>query len=341
MKNMRSFLLAVGLVLCPLGVQAQTTIKVGVTRATVAGAPLTALDKGYFKEAGLKVDIEFLDASASAVALLATNQFQVIEGGLSASFFNGLKQGLPVKVAMDTASTPIRHNLMVRTDLKDQIKSIADLKGRTIGINAPNSIVLYELTKVLESGGLTQRDVETRVVTFSQLPIAFATKAVDAAIVIPPWTAQLPQENLAVPFVEVDDVAKPSPMTISVTMFNTDWAKKNPEVAQKYFTALLRGVRDYCNAYHHGSARADVSRSIVGNGIVPDVKVLDALPWNARNPDGHVNRESLLDIQRWYVKEGLVSDEQAVDQLLEPQFAEKATQTLGEFKIEGTTPGCR
>jgi NitT/TauT family transport system substrate-binding protein len=344
MKKAALALALAGALMWPAFAGAQTKMKVGVTRAVVTGGPLTALAKGYFKEAGLDVEIDFLDASASAIALLARGQYQVIEGGISASFFNGLQQGLPVKIAMDTVSTPIGHNLMVRTALKDQIKTIKDLKGKTIGVNAPNSIVLYELTRVLETEGLTLEDVQTRVIAFPQIGVAFSTGAIDAAIVIPPWTAQIPEQGLGVAFVDVDKVAKPAPMTISVTMYNTDWEAANKDAAQKYFTALLRGVRDYCSAYHGGPTRGDVARALVSNNVVPSPEFLDRLPWNSRNPNGEVQYASVLDIQKWYVKQGLVSRELPIESIVEPRFAKTAVQALGPFNpgVAGDLkPGCQ
>ncbi len=176
--------------------------------------------------------------------LLATNQLQVVEGAISANLFNGVLQGLPVKVAMDTTSSPMGHFLMVRSDLKDQIKKVSDLKGRVVGVNAPNSIAAYEITKVLQSGGLDWKDIETKVIPFPQMGIAFTTKAIDVGLLITPYTAQFPEQKIAERWIDVDDVAKPYPLSISISMFNVDWANKNPKTVQDFYTAvILRGPR--------------------------------------------------------------------------------------------------
>ena len=81
---------------------------------------------------------------------------------------------------------------MLRPDLKDTVKSIKDLKGKMIAINAPSSIALYEVTRILESAGLSIKDVETKVIPFAQMGVAFKTGAIDAGLNITPFTALLP-----------------------------------------------------------------------------------------------------------------------------------------------------
>lgn len=217
------------LAMAPAVATAQTKLKIGTVRSTVIGSAVAAKERGYFKEAGLDVDIEIIEASAGFVPMLATNQLQIVEGAISANFFNGVLQGLPVRIAVDTTSTPIGHNLMVRYDLKDQIRKISDLKGKVVGVNAPNSIAAYEVTKILETGGLDWKDIENKVIPFPQMGLAFTTKAIDAGLLITPYTSQFPEQKIAERWIDVDDVAKPQPMSISVSMFNTDWAAKSPE----------------------------------------------------------------------------------------------------------------
>jgi NitT/TauT family transport system substrate-binding protein len=325
------------LMLLPAAAMAQTPnkVRIGVTRSVVASSALLAQQNGYFKEAGLDVDIEFIDASASAVALLAANQFQAIDGGISASFFNGVAQGLPVKLALDVASTPTGHTVMVRTALKDKIKSVADLKGHPIAINAPNTITQYEMERVLKSGGLTLKDVDVKILPFQQIPIAFTTGAVDAAIMILPWTFTMPEQGMAVPFLDVDKII--NPLQVAATMYNTDWATKNPEVAQSFFTAYLRGIRDYCTAYHRGGNRPEVLKLLVDNKLIPNAQFLADKPWNSRNPNGDLKTASILDVQKWYVDQKLVPAAQPLDKLVDEHFADNAVKKLGAFKVPASS----
>ena len=332
------------LAMAPVAAFAQTKIKIGLTRTMIVGATNTALEKGYFREAGLDVEVNYLDASASFVVLLARDEVQIVEVGVSASFFNGVQQGLPVRIAMDNVSTPVGHWMVLRADLKDQVKTIADFKGRTLGTNAPNSISLYEAARVLQSGGVSLKDLTVKNVGFPQMVAAFESKAVDLFAMPAPWSTEIPQMGLGVQWVNVDDVVTPKPFVLSVVMYNTEWAAKNPKEAQGFFTALLRGARDYCDAYHNGPNRAEMADRIVRSGVGRDVKALETYNWGARSVDGKANAASLDDIQSWYVEQGVLPAKQPMDKVLDTAFASAANAALGPFtpiNAASQKPGCR
>ena len=322
----------------------ETTVKVGMARSVSNAAELIAIEKGYFREHGIKLDIDLLDSSANAIALLAQNRFQVIAGGISAGYFNALEKELPIAIVADRVSTPIGHNLMLRPDLKDQVKEIRQLKGKVIASNGPGSVSTYEIGKMLETVGLSIADVEIKVLPFTQMAVAFANKAIDAAIVIPPFVWQFDEQKIAVPFVDADAVVEPRPLSIAVIMINTDWAKKNPDLVRNYLTAWLRGARDYCQAYHGGGTRQAIIDVLVSTGTETRPELLHKYPWPARSPHGRVNMASMLDIQDWYVKQKLANAGFVPERLIDSSFIDEAGRRLGPFVLENQDsklPGCR
>jgi len=93
---------------------------------------------------------------------------------------------------------------MLRPDLKDQITDLKQLKGRVVSTNGAGSVSTYEVGKMLETAGLKISDVDVKVLPFTQIALAFANKAVDAALVIPPFVYQLLDQGHAVGFAEPD-----------------------------------------------------------------------------------------------------------------------------------------
>ena len=103
----------------------ETTIKVGTARAISVGATLYAIEHGYFKEAGIKLDMDYINSSADVMAMVAQNQYQIVEGGISAGYFNAIEKNLPLSIVADRTSSPLFHNIMLRprTEGHDQDRS--------------------------------------------------------------------------------------------------------------------------------------------------------------------------------------------------------------------------
>ena len=221
----------------------EKTIKVGIARSTSNAAELMALKHGYFKEAGIKLEWDDIDTTANVIALLAQNQFQIVAGGISAGIFNALEKDLPITILSDRVSTPIGHNLMLRPELKDTVKSLKDLKGRPVASNGAGSVSTYETGKMLEREGLKLTDVDLKILPFTQMGVALKNKAIDAGLLIPPFTWNSRRKASRSRSPTSTQLVQPQPMTIAVIMANSDWVKTNQDLVRRYMTAWLRGAR--------------------------------------------------------------------------------------------------
>jgi NitT/TauT family transport system substrate-binding protein len=288
--------------------------------------------------------VDNVDSSADIIALLAENKYQVIGGGVSAGYFNAFEKNLPIVMVASRASTPTGHRLMIRPDLKDVIKTPKDLKGRTLASNGPGSISTYEIGKILQPYGLTVADVNIEIFPFTQYAIAFRNKAVDGGLVIPTWTSDLKARGLAIDLANADELVKPSPVDLAVTSINTDWAKKNPQLVKNFFIAYMQGVRDYCQAYHHGSTRAHMIDLLVKDGVGRDPAFFNKYAWPSREVDGVINSASIMDMQNWFVKNKFTTKTFPIDRIIDSSYVKNADAKLGPFVLENKNSplqGCR
>src|ERR1700722_14010971 len=90
----------------PVVGQHRTAVTVALVPSVPSGSTFIAAEKGYFDAAGLDVKIERIDSLSKAMAFVATNQVQVGQGGINAGYFNGVAEGLPVVMALESGSTP-------------------------------------------------------------------------------------------------------------------------------------------------------------------------------------------------------------------------------------------
>jgi NitT/TauT family transport system substrate-binding protein len=320
-------------------------ITIAIVPSVPAASTLIAQEKGYFRDAGLDVRIERIDSMGKAVAFLAADHVQVAQGGINAGIFNAIAQGLPVILALEGGSTPLYHRLLVRRGLEGQIRTVADLKGRAIGLSAPGSTSMYELAMTLARGGLALRDVEVKHLAFSQMTTALTNGALDLALMVAPFTQLAVERGIAVPWIDPEEgFIATLPMTSVAYIVNTDWAARNPDAARKLMLALARGSRDYCQAYHHGPNRGEMLDVLMQHKIAADRTLLDRMDWQARNPDGRFSTASLLDIQGFFRREGIIDKTAPVERLVDPRYADAAAQAFGPFEVANrasTLKGCR
>src|SRR5262249_32925952 len=92
----------------------QHTVRLGMVKALTSTATFIAIEKGYFREFGIKVETDDLDTTA--LVPLAQNQFQLMEAGLTVGYFNALEKNFPVTIVTDRAATPVLHKLLIRPD---------------------------------------------------------------------------------------------------------------------------------------------------------------------------------------------------------------------------------
>lgn len=140
-------------------------------------APLfVALEKGYFADHGLEVEIiapsnpndppKLVAAGKADIAVSYQHQHQM-----------QIDQGLPLVRIATLIATPL-NSLVVLAD--GSIKSLADLKGKTVGYSVGGFETVL-LKVMLEKAGLTLADVKLINVNFSLSPSLFTGQA-DAVI---------------------------------------------------------------------------------------------------------------------------------------------------------------
>lgn len=309
-----------------------------------AAGTYIAEDKGYFKDEGIDVTIANLASAADAMASLATNEFNVVEGGYSAGYWNALAKDFPIITAFERGSRPTNHKIVVPPAMADKIKTLKDLKGDSLAVNAPGSLTIYETGKMLETAGLTVKDVDLKYMAFPQMLVAFKNGAIDAAEDIPPFENIGEEQGLMKPIAEIDKTLQPYPIASIAYQINTDWAKKNQDVVRRFFLAIARGTRDYCQAYHHGPNRNEVEDIMIKYKVMSDRALLDRIPWQGRDPNGRMDAGTVLDIQDWFFKEGMITKKFSAERLIDQQYADYVQKKLPPFELINKSdplPSCR
>jgi len=342
--GIRLVIAAIVLACCgPAFAQSLPKVVVG-DNPSLSGAPLyIAIEKGYYRDAGVDVQLDMSGLSSDMTVQLATRKLNVIGGAITAGLFNSLAKGLPIGILMSRATSPYSHYLVIRPELKATLKQPADLKGRSVAVVSRGAILVYELIKVLEAGGLTLSDINLKYIPFGQMATALTTGAVDAALMISPLQDAVEEKGIGVKWINADSKIKAQPVLVSVWQMNTDWRRHNEDAARKFVRATLRGVRDYCNAYQRAPNRAEVTRILAKYSDVKDTALIERIEWGATDPHGRVFEASLADIQDTFFKEKLVDAKVPVGRIAPVSWVGDVARALGPFTLahDDGAPGCR
>jgi NitT/TauT family transport system substrate-binding protein len=164
------------------------TVKAAYVPVVAFLALYRAIDKGYFADEGINMDLTVVQSASNAIAFAGSGQLDAAFGNIGDSFFNAVNRNVNVKVVggmtysphdpKQTTSAP----LVVRKQLADSgaVKSPADLKGRKVALNTTGGIQEYLLSYALQPAGLTVKDVDEVTMAFPDMVPAFKNGAVDA-----------------------------------------------------------------------------------------------------------------------------------------------------------------
>jgi putative hydroxymethylpyrimidine transport system substrate-binding protein len=134
-----------------------------------------ARDTGLFAHAGLDVTIEAPSDPTAPLKLVGVGQVDLAVSYEEELFFAAAK-GLPVVAVAAVVPQPLNSFIAI----EPQVKSLRDLKGKTIGISGVPSDYAT-LDTALGSAGLNAKDVKVVAVGYSLLP-ALLSHRVDAVL---------------------------------------------------------------------------------------------------------------------------------------------------------------
>ena len=136
------------------------------------------------------------------------------------------------------------------------VTTLADLKGQTVAINAPDSILYLMTASVLIEHGVSPASVHFASIPFTEMPAELASGAVSAAVLPEPFASDAEEAQGGVPLTDLDQGATTS-FPVEGYVVTKQWAAKYPHTLAAFYTALEEGQRI-----------ADTSRAAVESAMV-------------------------------------------------------------------------
>jgi NitT/TauT family transport system substrate-binding protein len=196
------------------------------------------LKQGYFKEAGLDLEILYTEGGASTLT-------PVIAGSIDIAMTNGVlgvvaayAKGMPVKIISAEATGAAEAFWYARPE--SGIKRLADTHGKTVAFSSPGSstnLILLQL--------VNQEKVSPKLVATGGAPGTLTqvmSGQIDVGWSVPPFVLQQLADGKLVIIARGSDVAALAEQTIRVNVANANALQQKRDAFVRFVKALSRSI---------------------------------------------------------------------------------------------------
>ncbi len=288
---------------------------------------IQGLDEKYqwfekeFAEEGIEIEWISFNYGPPIIEALTAGELDFTYGIGDTPTINGVINGAPV---VAVAAGPIdtkSYGIVVDGQLKDEVTTLADLKGKTIALKA-GSATENRVLRALAEEGVTKEDLEiVNISATNDLLTALLNHEVDAiGTTEPNITAFTLREDLF--SLDISKYALESPG--SLTLANTDFAKENPGLVARF-------VKTQIEVQNFMLENPEEVKDVIAENTSYAVEELTSVDrWKFVDRFDEVTEEALLQTIDSLKESGDVTADIDVKAIYTNKYIDEANRLLGE-----------
>lgn len=240
----RGALAAAGAALVPWeAALAQTRLNVGTMRIGDLSAFFQATERGFFKDAGLDVNVTAMVGGAAIAPALASGALNIGWSNVVTNFqahLQGFDYRFIANGAINKRGTNEVFGVLVAAD--SPIRSAKDLEGKTCATNTLRNIIHVAGLHWIDANGGDSSKVKWIELPFPQMEPALVNKQIDAFVAVEPFVT-VPSKVSKKARLLGYPLGGIAPRLLIASYFTSEaWAEKNPEAVRAFVRAINRGI---------------------------------------------------------------------------------------------------
>jgi|1186.fasta_scaffold63927_2 NitT/TauT family transport system substrate-binding protein len=319
--------LAVGL--APAGAKAQAkTIRLGVLRLASAGPVFIAYEKGYFTNEGLAVELKFFDAAQPIAVAVTSGDVDLGVTAFTGGLFNLAGKGQMKVIAAQSREEPGYPLIAYLASNKAHdagLKTLADLRGKSIGITQIGSSFHYSMALLAKKLGFPISEVRLQPLqSLSNVSSALIGGSIEAALLPATVSQPLVDKGEAV---RLGFVGDETPWQLGALFAATKFLGGDRDAVARFVRAYQKGCRDYHDVLlkkgpdgklAHGPEAEALLAAIAKHVNQPVEVVAKSLAFVER--DGRLLLDSVADQIEFYQSQGMVDKGFTVKDIVDTSF---------------------
>lgn len=307
-------------------------ITLGALRLTSHSPTYIALERGYFADEGLEVDLSFFESSAAMAVGVAGGDLDYGVTSISGGLMNLAQKGVVKVIGGALAEDPAVEGAVILASNKAFEAGLTDpskLPGHTFGTTTAGSSFHYMLSRIAAKEGFDIGEVQMKPLQKVGAIIGAVTSGqVDAWVIQPSIGKRLVNEGAAQPigtFADYDPVYQ-----VTAIFTSTGIAENERDQTEAFLRALSHGVADYNAAFVDKTAPADevdalidIVHKYVNVDVERETFAASLTEGSMRINQGLALAVSSIEAQLdWMQAEGLVSEDIDIGMLVDPSYVE-------------------
>jgi len=281
-----------------------------------------AQEKGFFEDEGVNVELVLIENIDDSLQYFKEGKADAAFGLQSDAMLLSA-EGVPLKIVYVADFSNGGDVIVSKLD----IKTITDLKGKTISVDKLNGFNHIFLIELLEMNGLVESDVKIIPIIASQVPDALKNGLIDAGQTWEPYQSHAIANGYRLLATSAD---APGVIT-DVLIFHSKFIEERPDDVKKVLRGLFRALEfrdtNQNESYHIMSNAFEMSPAslkVTVDGIIfPNLKENNESFTDSGQPISLYTSEKI--ISNFFLNRGIINEPINTDKILATEFVSEIT----------------